>query len=314
MTHHIAPIADSRARESVSPIHALLLAGSFRTARAQPLARSLGVPLAALPVDAHRSVLAWWIESLRAMSAVQSVTIAISDAEERAFYERVISDSGLQCDIWVDRNEHRGAGGTVRDFADDALGSTSVGIMVAECSTFGDIELNPLLADPVIAAEAAVLMSRERLPFGVLYLSKRAVERIPTVGYFDLKEQLLPALSRSGGKTVAVQATGTPYRIGTLRGYLDLIKARAESGASMVSQLSTCDHTAEVRGASLISRAAVIGARAVVSDAVVMPGARLGEGAIVARAVIPPGASVPAGARIIDEVFAPLEASGRDVR
>jgi hypothetical protein len=296
------------------PVRALLLAGSFRTARAQPLARSLGVPLAALPVDAHRTVLSWWIESFYTSKAVRSVTIAVSDPEERTFYERVIADTRLQCEIWIDRNEHRGAGGTIRDFADDTLDSDEHGIVVAECSTFGDFVFDSLFTREVMEAHAAVLMSRDRLPSGVMFVSRRAIELIPTVGYFDLKEQLLPAIAKGGGRTRAIDADGAPYRIGTLRGYLDLVQARAQQRILLISQQSTVDPTADIRGASLIGRGAVVGARAVVSDAVVMSGAQLGEGAIVARSVIPPGAVVPPSARIIDEVFAPLGTSGRDVR
>jgi mannose-1-phosphate guanylyltransferase len=82
----------------------------------------------------------------------------------------------------------------------------------------------------------------------------------------------------------------------------------------MVSPDASIHRTAVLQGGVLIGRGVEIGAGAVVSGSVVMPGARIAAGAIVARAVVPPGASVQAGARVIDQVYASLDASGREGR
>lgn len=305
-------------------VQALLLAGSIRTARAQPLARSLGVPLAALPVDASRTLLTWWIESLRSTHAVTRISVAISDASERNWYERIIEESGVECTVWVDRNEHRGAAGTVRDFFDACGVESDTGILIVECSTFGDFGLDSLLptrANPEFATRAqsgaphaSVLLWTDGRPAGALYLSRQALQHIPTIGYFDLKEQLLPAIAKLGSPATAVFSREAPHRVGSLQGYLKLMNARAEAGVEMISPQASIHPTAVLQGGVLIGKGVEVGAGAVISGSVIMPGARVASGAIVARSVIPPGASVRAGVRVIDQVFASLETSGRDGR
>lgn len=305
-------------------VQALLLAGSIRTARAQPLARSLGVPLAALPVDASRTLLTWWIESLKSTGAVTQVSVAISDASERNWYERIIEESGVECSVWVDRNEHRGAAGTVRDFFDACGAESDTGILIAECSTFGDFGLDTLLplgATPDDATReqgavphASVLMWTDGRPAGALYLSRASIQQIPTIGYFDVKEQLLPAIAKSGSPATAVLSRAAPHRVGSLQGYLKLMSARADAGVEMISAQASIHPTAVLQGGVLIGKGVEVGAGAVISGSVIMSGARVASGAIVARSVVPPGASVRAGVRVIDQVFASLESSGRDGR
>jgi NDP-sugar pyrophosphorylase family protein len=295
-------------------VQGLILAGSIRTARVQPLARSLGVPLAALPVDATRTLFSWWIDSLRATRFISRISVAISDASEQVFYERLMEESGVACQVWVDRNEHRGAAGTVRDFFDANATESDSGLLVAECSTFGDFGLDRLLPEGSPRPHASVLMWTTGQPGGAMYLSKMAVAQIPTIGYFDLKEQLLPAIAKMGHVARAVVAQSAPHRVGNLQGYLKLVETRASLGEVMVSPDASIHRTAVLQGGVLIGRGVEIGAGAVVSGSVVMPGARIAAGAIVARAVVPPGASVQAGARVIDQVYASLDASGREGR
>jgi hypothetical protein len=293
---------------------ALLLAGSLRTARSQPIARALGVPVAALPVDAQHSLLSWWFRLFREVPQVSRIAIALSDPSVRPLYERIALESGCEISIWVDRNEHRGTGGTVRDFFDDMRPALADGLLVAECSMFGHFPLSRLFEDRPNRAPATVLVGAGGQPAGVMHLSREAIELIPAVGYLDLKEQLIPAISRNGGRTAAVVVDGRPQRLGDLADYLRVLAMRAQAGAELISPRASVDGNAILQGTVLVGRAAIVSAAAVLSDAIVMQAARIGEGAIVARSVIPPGAVVPAGARVVDQIYAPLETAGRDVR
>jgi len=177
------------------------------------------------------------------------------------------------------------------------------------------------------ASEATVLATAAGQPCGVMHLTAKAVSRIPTIGYFDLKEQLLPALAAQGGIVPAIQTPIVPHRISDLRSYLALVAGQAQGAASPASstESSTASSTAsslvsesaEIQGGAnvasdvLVGRGVQVHAGAVVVGSVLMPGAIVGRDAIVARSVIPPGSRVPAGARVIDEVFASLGESER---
>lgn len=298
-----------------SGMRALLLAGSLRTARAAPLAGALGLPVASLPVDARFSVLAWWLDALLRGGVADGVSVAVADETERSFYERIAVEA--DCDkgfsVWIDRNQHRGAGGTVRDHFDDLAADPILGgMLIAECSTFGDFDLPGFVAAIDPASDATVLAGPDGSPCGVMHLSLRAIRRIPTIGYFDLKEQLLPAIAAAGGRVPVVRSSGAPFRISDRRSYLALVDARRAGGIPMISDAAQIDASAFIEGGSLIGRGAVVKDRAIVSGSVVMPGAVVGAGAVVARSVVPPGARIPAGSRIIDEVFASLASGGRE--
>ena len=330
---HMSPQTSvSRSLGLGGPTRALLLAGSLRTARAAPLAAALGIPTAALPIDGKACVLSWWLCELLQRGLADHVSVAIADEADRIFYERIAAEWGCEqrFSVWVDRAPHRGAGGTVRDYCDDqSQAELERGILVVECSTFGAFELGHFLGAIEPASEATVLATAAGQPCGVMHLTAKAVSRIPTIGYFDLKEQLLPALAAQGGIVPAIQTPIVPHRISDLRSYLALIAGQAQGAASPASSTSTATSTvsstvsslvsesAEIQGGAnvapdvLVGRGVQVYAGAVVVGSVLMPGAIVGRDAIVARSVIPPGSRVPAGARVIDEVFASLGDSER---
>ena len=320
----------SRSSGLGGPTRALLLAGSLRTARAAPLASALGIPTAALPIDGKACVLSWWLCELLQRGLADHVSVAIADEADRIFYERIAAEWGCEqrFSVWVDRAPHRGAGGTVRDYCDDqSQGELERGILVVECSTFGAFELGHFLGAIEPASEATVLATAAGQPCGVMHLTAKAVSRIPTIGYFDLKEQLLPALAAQGGIVPAIQTPIVPHRISDLRSYLALVAGQAQGVASPASSTesstesstasSLVSESAEIQGGAnvapdvLVGRGVQVHAGAVVVGSVLMPGAIVGRDAIVARSVIPPGSRVPAGARVIDEVFASLGESER---
>jgi hypothetical protein len=308
------PIPDRAEQSGERPVQMLLLAGSVRISRVAVLANQIGLPLGVFPIDGTNSILSWWFGAIAASSPRASVSVAISDPSERQFFERIAQES-VQAggfSVWIDRNQHRGAGGTVRDFVEDrGFGTPADGLLIAECSTFGDFDLRGFLASIVPEAEATVLAGADGAPCGVMHVSERALRRIPAIGYFDLKEQLLPAIASAGGMVPVVRSEAASFRISDRRSYLALLGARHARGLKMVSEQASVDASASIEGMTLLARGSVVRERAIVSGSVVMQGADIGAGAIVARSVVPPGARVPAGARIIDEVYASLSSDGR---
>ena len=289
--------------------HALLLAGSLKTARATPLAQALGIPVSALPIDASHSSLGVLLDQVLAGSHVSGVGIAVSDAAEQQLYERVAFESGHEgrVRVWVDRQPHRGPGGTVRDYCDDELPNGSGGgVLVIECSSYCELDFGALIPQIDVSADATVFATRDLRPLGVIHLASRSVDRLPKVGFYDIKQQLLRSIGESGGRVLPLCVDVESWRIQDISSYLSLISHRALLGETMRSARALIDPTSVVQGTTLIARDVVIKADAFICDSAILPSAVVGKGAIIARSVIPPGAHVPAGARVVDQVYATL--------
>jgi hypothetical protein len=317
MNIHLQQNQSSEAKGAIiSPPKVLILAGSVRSARSAPLAQAIGIPVAALPIDASQSLLSGWLRTLSRVTGEARIGIAIAELQTQSFYERVAEESGnaARIDVWVDRNMHRGTGGIVRDYTDDRWSnrmSGAGGLLVIECSTQLDFDCDAFVAGVDASAEATVLASEDMRPCGVIHLSQRAIDRIPAVGYYDLKEQLVPTIVQSSGRVRPVFTGADPSRVGDITSYLSMLESRARNGASMISDDARIDAMSELQGWALVARGADIRSGALVANSAILPGAVVGEGAVVARSVVPPGAYVPPGALVVDRVFASLESNER---
>jgi hypothetical protein len=320
----------------------VLLAGHRAMRPGVSVAHDVGIPVAALPIDANRSLCDAWDDLVSGAGVATRRLLAVTHESERRFYLRgregqTDGSAGVSphrphgdlC-IVVDRADHRGAAGTIADLVDlEAADGRPVtrGVFVLETSSLPDFDLTGFSREvgrvrdlagrqvasadifAVVGAAPAHAGSSELRPAGVFYLSSGAIALVPRVGYFDLKEQLLAAISSAGGMVRAWVGADRFSRVVGRESYLEAIRFQLERGApARAGDVRTGVRT-EIRGCTVACRGVELGDRALVVDSAVLPGARIGKGAIVARSVIPPGAVVPDGAFVVDQVFASLGAA-----
>jgi NDP-sugar pyrophosphorylase family protein len=193
----------------------------------------------------------------------------------------------------------RGPGGCVRDAAGDAETLVVVG-----GTTIPLLDLDELLASHRASGAALTVVvhpepsgdgvPRRHVPAGIYDVERRALEHIPTRGFFDIKESLIPRLYRAGQGTTAFPAREWSPRVLDASSYLAL-------NAWMVERL--CDAPpAEgfVRVAGVLAHesariaddVACVGPVLVGAGAQVMPGATIvgptsiGGGSIVAEGAL----------------------------
>lgn len=318
----------------------VLLAGHRAMRPGVSVAHELGIPVAALPIDAERSLAEAWDDALESAAITTRRLLALTHASERRYFERsrvapsggdaMVREAALpsvsdRLVLAVDRAEHRGAAGTVADLADaeiEAGRSCDAGALVLEASAWPGFDLRGFVgavqafraecdaATPLAVVGAAPADdvagdgADELRPAGVFYLSSAALRLVPRVGYFDLKEQLLAAILGAGGRVRSWIGARRFSRVVGRESYLEAIRLRLETGARSRAGDVVLEPGAELRGSTVACRAVAVGARALVVDSALLPGARIGAGAIVARSVVPPGAFVPDGAFVVDQVFA----------
>jgi NDP-sugar pyrophosphorylase family protein len=128
------------------------------------------------------------------------------------------------------------------------------------------------------------------------------LRHVPEVGFFDIKEQLLPRLHALGEASRATRITRRVRRIRDRAGYLDAVRSWALARPP-TPEPATPRRAGSAHGACVISQGAAVGAGAVLHDSVLLAGAHVGARAIVSRSVIGRGGRVAAGGRALKAVL-----------
>lgn len=312
----------SAATSAASSLHpciattAVLLAGHPSSVRGPSVSTALGIPTAALPIDGHASLAALWIDALVAGGFRGEIVIAVANEAAASFHRHLESDAhpSATVRVRVDTAQHRGAAGLIGDIARERPATPAEtadrGMIVIEASTTPPEGLAEFASRATADCDAIVGASLDGTPNGVYWLSAEAIGLIPGIGYFDLKEQLLPAIVASGRRIHAWICADENHRVDELASYLGAV-ARLHDLERGAHPTATVEPGAEVRGSSVLCRGAVVEHGALVVDSVLLPGARVCADAVVARSVIPPGTHVPRGYLVVDEVFGALGSNAR---
>jgi len=295
---------------------AVLLAGRSSSTRPSPLSRSLGLPVAALPINAERNLAECWVRRLAVAGFRGTAVLALAAESDRAYFEQIEVPAGVALEVRVDSSGHRGAGGTVGDtwrerFDGMDAAARGGGVLVAEVSNAPLFDFARLYAAIDRRLGAVIGAADDATPAGVSWFSTDALSLVPAIGFFDLKEQLVPAVVAAGRRVEAVVGTHASCRIADLESYRRAIALVCADGSFVAAPDAVIEPGATVRGASIVCRGAVVEQGALVVDTAVLPGARVCADAVVARSIVPPGSHVPRGYLVVDEIFGELGSTGR---
>lgn len=154
-------------------------------------------------------------------------------------------------------------------------------------------------------------------PAGVFLMSPRVLDYIQTVGYQDIKEQLLPRLRTAGQRVICHEIDGSVKLIHGTEHYLQALQEAIEQAGSntdaveqqpgMFVHASAQVHPSVRSGGNVwIDRSAIVDEKAVIVGPVVIgPNVRVGRDVLVSRAVLMDGCVISDGAEVVDTVVAP---------
>lgn len=303
-------------------LKAIMLAGTLRPS---PLRRELDVHVLCLPLGSQGTLLDAWLASLGTLPGLDELTIVVNTEEDVKTIERETSRHGaavrgrISVHTTVEPAAWRGVGGILRDVADN-VGDNAV-IIAAEAHALPPTTLTPLAsaltAPEGRAVDGAVGVCGNNEPAGVYAFTGRALGLTPEVGYFDVKEQLLPAMNQADMRSRMARLEGPPLRLRDRRGYLAAVRASlGENGAGTachrVSQLTSIAPNAVIEGACIIEPGVMIMSDAIIHDSVLLKGATVGRGAVISRSIVGPLGAIPADERAIRVVATePGTAAGR---
>ncbi|MEQ8770543.1 MAG: hypothetical protein RIB60_08550 [Phycisphaerales bacterium] len=198
-----------------------------------------------------------------------------------------------------ERDAYRGPAGAIRDVTGDL--HPDAWALVIEATRYYSGSIDAVLAaisrDDV---DVLVTCNADRTPAGVYAMRRSVLDHVASVGYVDLKEQLL-ARARAAGDRVRVveQPDGVSF---PLRTRAELLRAASMSGGERgTDRHGSARVLTGERWASVVAADASIDASAVIVESVVMPGARVEANTVVARSIVCPGAHVAADSVVLDQ-------------
>ncbi len=285
-----------------------MLAGHMRSSF---LRDALEVPTVLLPLRRSATVLEAWLEILDE-AFVSEVCIALnlgsdthiidtairSITRKRAF--RSVVKTVLEPAAW------RGPGGVIRDLTLDLEPDTI--IVVVEGNSAPVSSARDVISAVQGGADGAVGVCDSNSPAGISAFRRAIFEQVPKIGYFDLKEQLLPALHDSSFQVRPVSVLRGSSRIHDRVSYLEAIGRELSVENQVVTyskeQAQTViAETAVIDGKCLIESGVSVGDEAVVHDSVILQGATINKGAVVARSVVGQGVTIQAGSRVVNTII-----------
>lgn len=299
------------------------------------------LPRPLMPV-AHRPLISYALSWLR-QGGIDRVAIC-ANRETRALQTRLLHHvpDGMTLSYFEDPMP-RGAAGCIKDAAaaDDA--STFV---VADGNTIPTVDIKELVLNHRASGAAATVVVHSearssgnpglQVPAGIYLFERRALDAVPTRGFFDIKEHLIPRLRRSGEKVRTFSTRSAIPRVMEAKTYLavcdfvvdhlvaasELPEGYTRVGDSLVHCQAYVANDAVVvgpvlvgPGAHIMSGATVIGPTSLGRDVTVASGAlvsrsviwrrsTLGERAMADRCILADDSVLEAGERAFRTVIA----------
>ena len=282
----------------------VMLAGALHPS---PLQQQLNLPPLCLPVSWHGTLLDAWLRTIRRSAGCERVCVVVNTEDDaRLVRQRADACHGSgqnspQVRVMAEPAAWRGSAGLVRDLSREVSPEGIVVVLEAHCLPAESLE--PLLQALDGQSDAVVGADGDAEAAGMYAFRPGAIDLIPTIGYFDLKEQLLPALSRHGGRVRLVQITERVIRVRDRSGYLQAVRMSLGAGDRIRrSENATVSTSARIVGSCIIEPGVVIEDGVVIHDSVVLTGAVVQRRAVMSRSITAPFAKVPAASRVIESI------------
>ncbi len=289
------------------PATAVMLAGGLRPSA---LRDQLGIPILCLPVSEQQTLLSLWLMSFAEIGGCDSLRIVVSDGGDAKQICDQLEQVGasrrgqVSVEVVAEPTPWRGTGGVLRDVTED-LHDHQV-VLTVEATCLPPTSLASLL-DALGPEVAAVGVGSLDEPAGVYAFRQEALDRIPTIGFFDIKEQLLPALYDCDHGALSVAVTDRVVGIRDRATYLQALSTVSGRRAGAIgpvqrSASARISSSAFISGQCIIGHGAIVENKAVVRNSVVLARAVIGARAVVSRSIIGPTVEIPPGTLVADAV------------
>ena len=266
-------------------------------------------PVCVLPIPGHSSLITAWLKTISQLDVVSNTAILTGREEDRARINQEASSWQSEhvgaVSLLHDRTEHRGTAGTLLDFLGEFPNQNDV--LVIEGTTTPPENPHQLFDARFVSDEVAGVLGRTTTsePAGMMLLKRRVIDLVPEIGFFDLKEQLLPRVLERGYTILIQPITERTIRLSSPENYFEctkLLGARLKSNrpeGPWIHEKATVHPEAVIGVNVMVAEGARVDPGAVLEEAIVLHDAHIGTEALVVRSVVPPGTKVPSRTRLI---------------
>ena len=284
--------------ESEQKVAVVMLAGGPKP---RMICDQVGMSLWDLPLQEDLDVGGAWSQVIQEAGFEQLCQDLLVSASTSNVSSRVSTES-----LWnlqVETRAHRGTAGSIADWclARKLDRRNAEWILLIEGSASPAVDLSPFLPNIRGNCEFDAILGVSELDrhCGCMLVRRSSFERVPTLGFFDLKEQLLPVIRESGGRIGAEVIAERAVRISDQLSWLQTLALwrSTRRGRDPESPFASSD----LKESLVMPSATVEGAEIIHS--IILDGAVIEPGAVIARSVVAPGVRVSANTIVSDVVL-----------
>lgn len=269
----------------------------------------MGSPPPLLPVGPSLLLVECWKEKLGGFVEADS-PLEILVASTRGFQSMDLIASDPRFKRALDPRPHRGTAGVLADYLErDLFDSKDLDyVLVIDRSSCPPSSLSGFMAALEAGPDILIGVSDLDRLTGIMAINPEILNLVPSVGYFDLKEQLVTKAVDADFKVSSASIMPRSIPIHSVSAWIEAIRYLAYPDPAADGARKFV-----VEGVSCIDPRATVG-NAMVRDSIIMEGAVVGDGAVIARSVVCPGAEVASGTRVIDSVVSQAATSASIAR
>ena len=292
---------------TMNGITAIILVGGPGNSRLRTL---VDTPVCVLPVPGHSSLVHGWLDLIARLDVVSNTSILTGREKDRLQIDQQASawqaDNIGAISLLRDQTEHRGTAGTLMDFVNKSANKND--ILVIEGTMIPPAHPHKIFDREFFEREdiAGVFGRTDNgQPAGMMLLKRRVLDLVPDIGFFDLKEQLLPRVLERGNTILVRSITDDTTRLSSQENYFDcnkILGARLDQDKPHGPWIHPDAHVhSEVTlGVNvLVGPGARIDPGVVLEDAIILGGAHIGMNSLVIQSIVMGSAKIPANTRLI---------------
>lgn len=291
---------------ALNQINAVILVGGPGQSSLREIA---GHPVSLLPIPGASHFLFAWLETLSKVDAISKVDVLTGRPEDL----RVLTAATAQWDakhlgqtgVYADHENHRGTAGAVKDF----MGSLEYtgDLLVIEGNRVPPHNPNLLFHPDYDREDVIGSLGRtaEYGPSGLILMKRRMLDLVPEIGFFDLKEQLIPRALERGERIIVREIGGEGHRLSDADSYKVCVKQMGrrlgvkDAAGPWISDESEVHPKALVGKGTLVANAARIEENVVTENSVILDGVVIGRDSLVVDSIIKRGSNIPPDTKVI---------------
>ena len=291
---------------TLNQVNAVILVGGPGQSSLREIA---GHPVSLLPIPGEPHFLYAWLKVLLQVDAVTKVDVLTGRQEDTRMLATATANWDKthlgQTGVYADHENHRGTAGALKDFM-NSLDKKS-DLLVIEGNRIPPLNPNPIFDVSYDRNDVIGSLGRtkEYGPSGLFLMKNRMLDLIPEIGFFDLKEQLIPRALERGERIIVQEVSGMGSRLSDMKSYLECVqemgKEQGGPGGSgpWVDPEADVDPDANLGPGTLVDGRSRIGRNVVTKNSVILGGSVIAEDSLIVDSIIKADSNIPRGTKVI---------------